>query len=157
MYLGEKYFHILLKSVIDGKEGTASQPYSINGTSQPNSYLTIKIDSIQSFERIAIGDLDGNGEYDFVVKHPGGNVDPWYLYWRPSPGTYKLDAYKIDGTPLWTYDMGWAIEQGAWYSPYVVYDFNGDGKAEIAVKSGESDPRDKEGKVTSGPEYIIYP
>jgi len=150
---GKKYTYTV-KPVIEDKEGAASQPYSFTPAAQPNPYLTIKLDGIQNFERLAIGDLDGDGAYDFVVKHPGGNVDPWYLYWRPSPGTYKLNAYRNDGTPLWTYDMGWAIEQGAWYSPYVVYDFNGDGKAEIAVKSGESDPRDKEGKVQSGPEYI---
>lgn len=149
-----KWFKYTIKPVVDGKEGMASLPYNLLPAKQPNPYLSVKFAAGQSFERIAVGDLDGNGDYDFVVKHPGGNVDPWYLYWRPSPGTYKLDAYKSDGTPLWTYDMGWAIEQGAWYSPYLVYDFNGDGKAEIAVKSGASDPRDKEGKVTTGPEYI---
>jgi rhamnogalacturonan endolyase len=150
---GEKLTYTV-KTVVDGKEEATGQSYDLIRSKQANSYFSIKLDSIQSFERIAIGDLDGDGEYDFVVKHPGGNVDPWYLYWHPSPGTYKLDAYKSDGTHMWKYDFGWAIEQGAWYSPYIVYDFNRDGKAEIAIKSGESDPRDKEGKVTTGPEYI---
>jgi len=150
---GQKYTYTV-KPVIEGKEGAASQPYSFSNTTQPNSYLSVKLNGDYDFSKLAIADLDGDGDYDYVIKHPEGNVDPWYLYWKPSPSTISLEAYSNDGKFMWTYDMGWAIEQGIWYSPYVVYDFDGDGKAEVAVKSGESDPRDKEGKVQSGPEYL---
>lgn len=117
-------------------------------------YLSIKLHGNYTVQKAGIGDLDGDGRYDFVLKQPDANVDPGNSYWNPSPGTYKLEAYLHDGTFLWEKDLGWSIEQGIWYSPYVVYDFDGDGKAEVAVKTGEGDPREGEGRVKSGPEYL---
>jgi rhamnogalacturonan endolyase len=103
------------------------------------------------------GDLDGDGEYELVVKQPLFNSDPYQHpgYWKRSPGTYKLEAYRLDGTLLWQYDMGWAIEQGIWYSPYTVFDLDGDGRAEVFTKAGEGDPREPTGHVTSGPEWLV--
>jgi rhamnogalacturonan endolyase len=119
-------------------------------------YLSYKIsDPKASVQKVGVGDLNGDGAYDFVVKHPSGNVDPWSVVWYPSPETYKLEAILSDGTILWTKDLGWAIERGIWYSPFVVHDFTGDGKAEIALKLGEGDPRDADGKVTSGAEWLV--
>lgn len=121
---------------------------------QEAAYHSIKLDGNHQFYKAAIADLDGDGRYDFVLKQPQGNVDPYVQYWKKSEDTYKIEAYSHDGKFLWRYDMGWAIEQGTWYAPYIVYDFDGDGKAEVVVKAGEGDPRDPDGKVTSGPEYL---
>ena len=118
------------------------------------AYLAPPLDGDHTFQKAGIADLDSDGEYDYVLKQPNANVDPYVNYWEPSPGTYKLEAYKGDGTFLWRRDLGWSIEQGIWYSPYVVYDFDGDGRAEVAVKTGEGDPRDPDGRVQSGPEYL---
>jgi hypothetical protein len=148
-------FSYTVRPIFQGKEGAASKRYSITRSNETKgSYISIALNGNYNFSKVGIADLDGDGEYDFVTKRPDGNVDPWYLYWQPSKGTFMFEAYKNDGMPLWTYDMGWAIEQGIWYSPFVVYDLNGDGKAEFAVKSGEKDPRDAEGKVVSGKEYL---
>jgi hypothetical protein len=51
--------------------------------------------------------------------------------------------------------MGWAIETGTWYSPYMVYDIDGDGKAEVYAKAGEGDTREMDGKVLRGNEYMV--
>jgi rhamnogalacturonan endolyase len=51
--------------------------------------------------------------------------------------------------------MGWAIEAGTWYSPYMVFDVDQDGKAEIYAKAGEGDPREMDGHVLTGPEYLV--
>lgn len=162
---GDAFFYTVVP-VVGGQEGKESLPYPVVFNADTKPYLSIKLAGDYTLEKIAMGDLDGDGEMDYVVKYPGGNVDPWYVAWFPSPDTYKLQAYKRTGELLWAYDMGWAIEFGTWYSPYLVYDINGDGKAEVIVKSGEGDPRDKEGgvfeayrekgkgMVRSGPEYI---
>jgi hypothetical protein len=51
--------------------------------------------------------------------------------------------------------MGWAIERGIWYSPVVVYDLDGDGRAGVCLKAGAGDPRDSDGRVQSGPEFLL--
>jgi len=160
-----EHFTYTVVPVVGGNEGKASLPYPVVYRADSKPYKAIKLSGNDTIEKVAVADLDGDGEMDFVIKYPGGNVDPWYLYWKPSPDTYKLQAYKSSGEPLWTYDMGWSIEFGAWYSPYLVYDFDGDGKAEVIVKSGEGDPRDVvgayddyqdkgKGIVRTGSEYV---
>ncbi|NLF17505.1 MAG: hypothetical protein GX595_09625 [Lentisphaerae bacterium] len=106
------------------------------------------------FQKVAVADLDGDGAYDYVIKHPHENIDPWEKYWYRSPDTYKLDAYRSDGTLLWRQDLGWAIERGIWYSPYLAWDLTGDGRAEVAAKVGTGDPRDPDGRVTRGDEFV---
>ncbi|MBM4024973.1 MAG: hypothetical protein FJ280_06135, partial [Planctomycetes bacterium] len=86
-------------------------------------WISIKLKDQVTLKRVAIGDLDGDGAYDFVLQHPDFNVDPYHRpgYWKRSPDTYKLDAYSAQGKFLWRYDMGWAVEAGTWYSPYMVF------------------------------------
>lgn len=120
-------------------------------------WFSIKLKDEVTLKRIGIGDLDGDGAYDFVLQHPDYNVDPYFRpgYWSRSPDTYKLDAYNSKGKFLWRFDMGWAIEAGTWYSPYMVFDVDQDGKAEVYAKAGEGDPRELDGHVLRGPEYLI--
>lgn len=120
------------------------------------AYVRIPLrDPKTTFQKVGIGDLNGDGVYDYVIKHPSENIDPWHKYWYKSPDTYKIEAYLSDGTFLWSHDLGWSIERGIWYSPYIVCDLTGDGQAEVAAKIGEGDPRDAEGKVSDGPEYVV--
>ncbi|MBC7288355.1 MAG: hypothetical protein H5T86_09985, partial [Armatimonadetes bacterium] len=146
-----RYF---VKPVIAGKEGDASEQAILPTNAEPKPYISVKLNGDHTFQKVGIADLNGDGRYDFVIKQPNYNIDPANSYWQPSPGTYKIEAYLSDGTFLWRRDLGWAIEQGIWYSPFVVYDLDGDGRAEIAVKTGEGDPRDSDGRVRSGPEYL---
>lgn len=134
-------------------EGEENSEKVIPGKTGTVPYKSIAFQGDYSPDRVAVGDLNGDGEYDFVVKQPGGSVDPGV--WRKSPDTFKLEAYLSDGTFLWRKNLGWNIELGIWYSPFIVYDFNDDGKAEIAVKTAPTDQdfRDQEGKVFEGPEY----
>ncbi len=127
-------------------------PLGSNDPAKP--YRAIKLEGNYTVQKAGIADLDGDGRLDFVFKQPNENVDPYEKYWEPSTNSFKLEAYRHDGTLLWRRDLGWAIERGIWYSPYVVYDLDGDGRAEVAVKTGEGDPRDKDGRVQSGPEYL---
>ncbi|MBN1854628.1 MAG: hypothetical protein JW829_17990 [Pirellulales bacterium] len=148
---GATYF---VRGVLDGKE----MPPSIEVPGPPadddRPYISIRLAGNSTFQKIGIADLDGDRRLDYVIKQPNTNVDPYIHYWKPSEGTYKLEAYSHEGEFLWRYDLGWAIECGIWYSPYVVYDFDGDGCAEVAVKTGDQDPRDANGRVQTGPEYL---
>lgn len=144
-----------VRPVLRGKEGPPSPIARVRPAAEAAlPYRSIRLDGKHTFQKVGIADLDGDGRLDFVIKQPRDNIDPWYKYWKRSPDTYKLEAYRGDGKFLWRVDLGWAIERGIWYSPYVVFDLDGDGKAEVAVKTGEGDPRDAEGKVQSGPEYL---
>jgi len=111
---------------------------------------------------IGIGDLDGDGEYDFVVRTGKEGIDPWHVVWHPSKTTFKLEALHKSGRKLWEFDCSYNIECGVWYAPFAVYDLNGDGRAEVILKGTlpeDGDCREYEGlffgRVISGPERIL--
>jgi len=142
-----------VRPVVNGEEQEASAQAFLPPSPPVKPYLPIKLKGDYTFQKAGIADLNGDGAYDYVIKQPLDNIDPYSVYWQKSPDTYKLEAYLHDGTPLWVHDLGWSIERGIWYSPYLVYDLDGDGKAEVAAKTGEGDPRDPDGRVSSGPEW----
>lgn len=151
-----------VRPVINGTEGEASEKAAVKYSPDGGSYISIKLAGDYGANRLGTGDLDGDGQYEYVIKQPKVNFDPWAGdgtpgkgFWKPSPGTYKLEAYEADGTIMWQYDMGWAIEQGVWFSPFVIHDLDGDGSAEIAIKGGEGDPRSPDGHVVTGPEFLM--
>lgn len=141
--------------VVNGEERRPSKSVTAPIGRQEAGYLSISLDGDHTFQKCGIADLNGDGSYDYVIKQPNSNVDPYVKYWQRSPGTYKVEAYLADGTFLWRHDMGWAIEQGVWYSPMVVYDLDGDGCAEVCLKAGEGDSRDEDGRVNSGLESLL--
>jgi rhamnogalacturonan endolyase len=140
-----------------------SEPVAVGERGTVGGIQRVKIQTAAIPQKVAVADLDGDGKLDFVIKQPDLNVDPYVLadgtptrYWKRSTDTIKIEAYRHDGTFLWSHDLGWGIEAGIWYSPMIVYDLDGDGKAEVYCKGGPAyDPRDPDGKVTSGPEYLL--
>jgi len=143
-----------VRPVLEGKELEPSEKVLLRADANDKPYYTsIKFQGEYTTQRIAVADLNGDGTYDFVIKQPSQGIDPGG---RPNTTglTYKLEAYLSDGTFLWRKDLGSGIEPGIWYSPYVVYDFEGDGKAEVAVKTGPDDAREPDGRVRKGPEWF---
>lgn len=118
------------------------------------NYTSIRLHNNDRAGKVALADLNGDGTYDYVIRTPESNVDPGTR--GDTKGiTYKISAYLSDGTYLWTYDMGPGIEPGIWYSPFIVYDFNGDGKAEVALKTaGDDFVKNDQGRVCGGSEYL---
>ncbi len=149
-----------ITKIINGREEEipGGEVYVFFSLGEKNWRSILLKDPHVGVRKIGIGDLDGDGAYDFVVLRDAlVHVDPGTCEtcWKPSRDTYKLEAYNSKGEFMWQYDMGWAIETGVWYAPFIVYDLNGDGKAEVYTKAGEGDPRAPDGRVISGPEYLI--
>ena len=81
---------------------------------------------------------------------------------RPSPDTFKLEAYNgRTGAFMWRYDLGWNMNMGVWWTPFITGDFDGDGKAEVALKMAPYAATKEEaviaegGFVLEGPEYLV--
>ncbi len=146
-----------VRAFVGEQEVDRSKEVRITVTGSPKPYIAIPLQGNYRAQKVAIADLDGDGELDFVIKQPDFNVDPYQApgYWKPSPDTYKLEAYRSDGAFLWRHDLGWSIELGIWYSPYLAYDVDGDGRAEVLTKAGEGDPREPTGHVLTGPEFLL--
>ena len=112
------------------------------------TYLKVTLDRPANGEQggeytpndMSVGDVDGDGQYELFVK------------WDPSTSKDNsqdgitdnvfIDCYRLDGTKLWRVDLGRNIRAGAHYTQFMVYDFDGDGKAEMMCKTA---PGSKDG------------
>lgn len=81
------------------------------------------------------GDLDGDGEYEIVMLWNPADAKDAASSGRT--GKVYMDAYKLDGTFMWRIDMGWNIRAGAHDTQLNVADFDGDGKAEVMVRTAD--------------------
>ncbi len=114
----------------------------------------------------SVGDVDGDGEYEFFVKwDPSNSKDNSQSGYT---GNVYMDCYKLNGTRLWRIDLGRNIRAGAHYTQFMVYDFDGDGKAEMMCKTADAtidgvgtvignaaaDYRNTAGYVLDGPEFL---
>lgn len=113
----------------------------------PEGYLSVKLqkpaDGItpdgRTFSYTAndasVGDVDGDGQYEIVLKwdptNAHDNAHDGYT------GPTLLDCYRLDGTLLWRIDLGINIRSGAHYTPYIFYDLDGDGRAELMVRTSD--------------------
>ena len=82
---------------------------------------------------MSVGDVDGDGQMEFFVKWDPDNSQDVSI--KGYTGRCLIDCCKLDGTLLWRLDMGPNIRAGAHYTQFMVYDFDGDGRAEMAVKT----------------------
>jgi rhamnogalacturonan endolyase len=134
---------------------------SINGryllqANVPDGYLTIPLqkpadgecpDGRQyrySANDASVGDVDGDGQYEIILKwdpsNARDNAHDGYT------GPTLFDCYRLDGTLLWRIDLGRNIRSGAHYTPFIVYDLDGDGKAEMMVRTSDG-TRDAKGNI----------
>ena len=151
---------------IDESPLTTAATYEVRGGSMngryvlsneaPDGYLPVKLQKpadgetpdgrryLYSANDASVGDVDGDGQYEIILK------------WEPSnahdnahdgyTGPTLLDCYRLDGTQLWRIDLGRNIRSGAHYTPFIVYDLDGDGKAELTVRTSDG-TRDAKGTI----------
>ncbi len=100
-----------------------------------DGYGATNVDSTITYSAndMSVADVDGDGEYEYIVEW-----DPSYskdVSQQGYTGKQLIDCYELDGTLLWRLDLGVNIRAGAHYTEFGVYDFDGDGKAEMMVKT----------------------
>jgi rhamnogalacturonan endolyase len=163
-----------VSAVVNGSESAKSEEVTV----WADSYKALSLDRPKDLTMpdgstctyapgdMSVGDLDGDGQYELIVK------------WDPSnakdnsqsgyTGNVYIDGYKLDGTKLWRIDLGRNIRAGAHYTQFMVYDLNGDGFAEVAMKTSDgtvdglgkvigtasADYRTGTGTIMSGKEFL---
>ena len=173
-------------------EGTAASKYVImtvgNGDGQDRlsaefsplsqNYLAIKLDKpgdgvskdgkpyTYTANDSTVADLDGDGSYEIIqLWNPSNAQDNTKSGFT---GNVYVEANKMDGTKHWRIDLGHNIRAGAHYTQLLAYDFDGDGKAEVSMKTADgttdgagtvigdaaADYRNSAGYVLSGPEFL---
>lgn len=136
---GSKY---QVSAVVGGVEGEKCDSVSV----WASNYLDVKINKPEdgtinnesytyNANDATVADLDGDGEYEIVLKwDPSNSKDAASSGFT---GPCILDAYKLDGTQLWRINMGPNIRSGAHDTQILAYDFDGDGKAEVALRTAD--------------------
>ncbi len=149
-------------AVTGGSEGKPS-PVKV----WKQNYLSIRLQTPQGYSPNdgSAGDLDGDGVYEIIVHHSGRARDNAQRGFTDPP---ILQAYKLDGTLMWSINLGKNIRDGAHYTQFMVYDLDGDGRAEMVCKTADGtadgkgkiigDPNanyvDERGMIVSGPEFL---
>nr|WP_294810475.1 rhamnogalacturonan lyase [uncultured Sphingomonas sp.] len=134
------------------RDGTPASHYALaardaGATVWANGYLPIPLDKpadgrtpdgeaySYSANDASVGDLDGDGRYELIVKwYPSIAKDNAFSGYT---GATLIDAYTLEGRKLWRINLGPNIRSGAHYTQFMVYDLDGDGKAEIAMKTAD--------------------
>lgn len=82
---------------------------------------------------MSVADVDGDGRNEYVVKwDPSNSRDVSQVGYT---GKVYVDTYEWDGTLRHRIDLGVNIRAGAHYTQFLVHDFDGDGRAEIMMKT----------------------
>ncbi|MGH9831426.1 MAG: rhamnogalacturonan lyase [Blastocatellia bacterium] len=156
-----------VRPVLNAREQPASASFKLPANSPARQYLSISLQTPPGYSPndASVGDLDGDGEYEIVLHQAGRGRDNSQAGMTDEP---ILEAYKLDGTMLWRINLGKNIREGAHYTQFMVYDLDGDGRAEVACKTADgtvdgkgkvigdakADWRNERGFILSGPEYL---
>lgn len=163
-------------AVVDGVEQERCEAVTV----WEDSYIEIALNVPEPYQKRGIGqgigeyapnetsiaDLDGDGEYEIVLKWYPNDAKDNSQEGLTSPTI--LDAYEMDGTFMWRINLGPNIRSGAHYTQFMVYDLDGDGKAEVVCKTADAtidnagnsvgDPEGyyarATGRILTGPEYL---
>jgi len=128
-------------AVVDGDEVDHSAPVSPWSNTYYDLPLQRPADGVTpageaftySANDMSVGDVDGDGAYEYVVKwDPSNSKD---VSQKGYTGTVYIDTYELDGTLRWRLDLGVNIRAGAHYTEFLVYDFDSDGRSEMMLKT----------------------
>ena len=141
--------------VYEVRGGSKNGSYTLKAGS-PDGYIPIRLQKpadgltpdgqpySYSANDASVADVDGDGQYEVILKW-----DPTNAHDNAHDGftgNTLFDCYRLDGTLLWRIDMGINIRSGAHYVPFIIYDLDGDGRAEFIVRTADG-TRDAKGRV----------
>jgi rhamnogalacturonan endolyase len=158
-----------VKPVVNAHEQAPSAKFSL--PADPKPWLSIPLQTPDGYKPndASAADLDGDGEYEIILHQAGRGRDNSQAGMTDPP---ILEAYRLDGTRLWRIQLGKNIREGAHYVTFMAFDFDGDGRAEVACKTADgtidgtskvigdanADWRSKtgkrEGRILDGPEFL---
>ncbi|MDB5328741.1 MAG: rhamnogalacturonan lyase, partial [Phycisphaerales bacterium] len=161
-----------VRAIVKGQEQPESAPFTVAANAPAQPYLSIPIQTPAGYSPndASVADLDGDGKYEIILHQEGRAKDNSQAGVTDPP---ILQAYTmgLDGKPakkLWEINLGKNIRDGSHYTQFMVYDLDGDGKAELVCKTadGTTDGVGKvigdananyvteKGYILSGPEYL---
>jgi rhamnogalacturonan endolyase len=155
-----------VKTIINNKEvNETGNSFSVSGKAKPYLSIPLKTPVGYAPNDISVGDVDGDGQYEIILHQAGRGHDNSQAGFTDPP---IFQCYKLDGTFLWEINLGKNIREGAHYTQFMVYDLDGDGKAEVVMKTADGtidskgkvigdaskDWRNANGYILSGPEYL---
>ena len=161
------YLPIAIQKPEGGKVPIMQQPQR-SGNNTRRSFRNWRDEGFYDYTAndASVGDVDGDGQYEIFLK------------WEPTnardnshdgyTGPVLIDCYRLDGTHLWRINLGRNIRAGAHYTQFMVYDFDGDGRAEMMVRTADgttdgegtvigdkdADYRNSAGRILDGTEYL---
>lgn len=152
--------------IIEGEAGERAQVI-VNADQPFPGYLSVPLQTPEGYQPNdgSVGDLDGDGRYEIVLMQVGRSLDNSQSGETDPP---ILQAYTLQGDKLWEINLGINIRSGAHYTQFQVYDYDGDGRAELICKTADgttdgtgqiignkrADHRNDSGYVLEGPEYL---
>ncbi|HEY2156168.1 MAG TPA: rhamnogalacturonan lyase, partial [Isosphaeraceae bacterium] len=156
-----------VRPIIGTDEREPSASFGLPAGSAPRPYLAVPLRTLPGHtpNDASAGDLDGDGEYEIVLKQ---EMRPRDNSQRGATGETKLEAYRLDGSFLWRINLGPNVREGAHYTPFLVYDLDGDGRAEVVCRTADgtidgtghaigdpkADHRNDAGYILRGPEFL---
>jgi rhamnogalacturonan endolyase len=154
-----------VSTIVKGREHAETDRFVLKPGSNPYVSIPLRTPEGYSANDASVGDMDGDGVYEVVIHLTGRAKDNSQAGITDPP---VFHCYKVDGTFLWEINLGKNIREGAHYTQFMVYDFDSDGKAEIAMKTADGsvdgkgivigdstkDYRNDRGYILSGPEYL---
>jgi rhamnogalacturonan endolyase len=125
-----------VRAIVDDQEAEPSAAWSFPAGTPPLPYHSIPIDTPAGYtpNDASLGDLDGDGDYEIVLKQEQRPLDNSRA---GITGETLLQAYTLEGKSLWTINLGKNIREGAHYTMFMVIDLDGDGRAEVACKTAD--------------------
>ena len=120
-----------VSAIVEGVE----QPQSDAASVMADNYLEIPVRAINGVydnyevNDASVGDLDGDGDYEVVVKRLS-------LESLGTTNYHYLEAYELDGTFMWAINLGPNMHNKVEIN-FLVYDFDEDGKAEVVTRTSD--------------------